>query len=698
MATTIPRKFTLEVPLDASKVEDFKPQAPVKVALVNNAGKTQASVLVKLDAKGRGLASFGFEKAPAALRVVVGPGSASDLDIVGLDTLSVPLPTARWKEPQLKLRPIIITPYYWRWWLRWCRIFTIDGRVLCADGKPVPGANVCAFDVDAWWWWSSFQQVGCATTDANGEFQIRFRWCCGWLPWWWWRLRDWRLDDDLAERLRKLLGDRPQFERVPRPQPQPDPAIFDRLLGRAGPAPTNAPAKPVDPARVAVLRESLLKRLPRPADSQLLAVWPWAPFEPWNDCTPDIALRVTQNCAGEERLIVNERWWDTRWNIDTTLSVKLEANSLACCAQDVPEPPQDCAVPFSVCGVQSLDIGGNLGAPATPAGFANPGDLSVVADAPWAGMLRIGGDVGTDYYEFEIGPTAAGPWTPVSPLSAGGFSRLYWDSTIPGFQGAAFPFQSISGRNVCESRAHYEATHFPGTWGTGNPRIWLGSEFDTLMLWYTANHYNNGKHHLRLVGYEESGGNLSATGKVLEVCGTQAPNALVVHLDNRLPATLEREPRADVVSVRIGGIEAGPCSNVQVRPTDGLEIDFIAYDVDAHLSEYTLAATYGKNLAVNLLGLLALPGVTLTGIALDGEPAAVQVGPTYPAALAQGAARPVWAGGGLRLTVPAALLKQAFPITCCYQIELWALKRTIADCDGSRPHRAFSFYSLTVNV
>jgi hypothetical protein len=692
-------KFRLDVPLDASQVEGFKPEQPVKVAVLTNEGAVLASRVVELSAKGLGNASFAFEKAPGAVRVVVGPGNVGDDEIVGLDTLSVSVSPRLWSKPQLTLKPLVITAFYWRWWLRWCRTFTIDGRVVCPDGKPVPGAKVCAFDVDNWWWWASFQQVGCDTTDANGEFKITFRWCCGWLPWWWWRLRDWRLDDDLADRLGKLLRTSPQFPRIPRPQPQPDPAIFDTLLGNNDlRRRTFVPPGAVDPSHVADLREKLVARLPHPSDHALLQVWPWVPFHPWNDCTPDIAFRVTQNCDGVERLIVNEPWWHTRWNIDTQLSVKLVANSLACCVRDDPPPPIDCAVPFSVCGVQSFDIGGNVGAPATPVGFANPGDFSVVADAPWAGMLRIGGDVGTDYYEFEVAPAPAGPWTPVSPLSAGGFSRLYWDVPTASFQSAAFPFQVMDGHNVCESRAHYEATHFPGTWGTGLDHIWLGSEFDTLMLWYTANHYNNGQHHLRLVGYDEAGGHLPAAGKVLDVCGTQSPNALAVHLDNRLPATIADEPRADVVSVRIGGVEAGPCSNVQVKPTDGLDIDFIAYDVDDHLSEYTLHATYGKNLSVNLLGLLGLPGVTLTGIALDGEPAALQVGPTYPVALGQGAVRPVWAGGGLRLHVPAAHLDKAFPITCCYQIELWALKRTIADCNGNRPHRAFSFYSLTVNV
>ena len=707
-------KFQLTVPLDASKVEGFKPEQKLKVAVLDAQNQVLASRTVAFDAKGNSKASFSFDKAPGTVRVIVAPADAADDVLQGLDTLSVIVDRRGFLKPSLQLKPIVISTFWWRSWLRWCRTFTVEGRIVCADGRPVPGAKVCAFDVDNWWWWSSLQQVGCATTDGNGEFKLQFRWCCGWLPWWWWRLRDWRLDEDLAQRLTKLVQSQGGL-RLPRPQPQPDPAIFDVLLGgprrsMSGEADSILPStssltagaarlnSPLDLTRLNGLREKLLVRLPQPTDGLLQQLWPWAPFEPWRDCTPDLTFRVTQQCEGQERLIVNEPWWRTRWNVSTDLSVTLVANDLACCTRDVPNPPENCAVPFSVCGVQSFDIGGNLGAPVAPAGFANPGDTTVTADAPWASMLRIGGDVGCDYYGFEVATNAIGPYAPVSVLSAGGFSRLYWDSPSASFQNAPFPFQTLDGHNVCESRQHYEATHFPGDWGTGNNHIWLGSEFETLMLWSTAGNYNNGTHHLRLRGFDEVAGHLQGAGTVLQVCGTQAPNAMVLALDNRLPATLAREPRADVVVVRIGGAEAGPCSNVAVKPTDGLEIDFIAYDVDGHLSEYMLAATYGKNLAVNLLGLLGLPGVTLAPISLDGEPAALQVGPSYPVALVQGAVRPVWAGGGLRLTVPPQHFRKAFPITCCYQIELWALKRTIDNCDGSRPHRAFSFYSLTVNV
>ncbi|HEX6738107.1 MAG TPA: hypothetical protein VF310_07550, partial [Vicinamibacteria bacterium] len=63
----------------------------------------------------------------------------------------------------------------------------------------------------------------------------------------------------------------------------------------------------------------------------------------------------------------------------------------------------------------------------------------------------------------------------------------------------------------------------------------------------------------------------------------------------------------------------------------------------------------------------------------------------------QGAAAPIWRGGMLRLTIPDA--RQAFPETCCYQLELRAYKRTIVSCDHSfLPHSNLSEYSFTVVV
>ncbi|HCX29319.1 MAG TPA: carboxypeptidase regulatory-like domain-containing protein, partial [Blastocatellia bacterium] len=223
--------YRLAVPLDASAIENFKPETGVKVGLQDRSGKVHSQV-VRLDAKGHGVATFNFQEHPGALRLIVGPENASDEELTGLQTLSTNVQTRQWESrTELQLSPIRITPYYWWWWLRWCRTFTINGRVLCPDGSPVPGAVVCAYDVDWWWWWLSQQQVGnCATTDATGSFSISFRWCCGWWPWWWWRYRYWQYEPILAEHILPILQRDPTLGKLRLPSPTPNLSIFENLL------------------------------------------------------------------------------------------------------------------------------------------------------------------------------------------------------------------------------------------------------------------------------------------------------------------------------------------------------------------------------------------------------------------------------------------------------------------------------------
>ena len=142
--------YTLTIPLDASGIPNFKPDQAVRVSAEDAKGKISEQV-VKLDPKGKGSATFTFDGAPGPVHVIAGPESATAKELKNLQTLNVDVSAAQWaKKNELALTPIIIPPFYWSWWLRWCRTFTIRGRVLCADGSPVPGANVCAYDVD-WW-------------------------------------------------------------------------------------------------------------------------------------------------------------------------------------------------------------------------------------------------------------------------------------------------------------------------------------------------------------------------------------------------------------------------------------------------------------------------------------------------------------------------------------------------------------------
>jgi hypothetical protein len=147
---------------------------------------------------------------------------------------------------------------------------------------------VCAYDVDWWFRWSSTQEVGCAFTDIDGAFEIKFRWCCGWWPWWWWKYREWRLDPLLADHIGKWHKRFPDLPLVPTPGEQPTLTIF----------------------------------------------------------------KVTLDVQEIGTVIVDENVIDTRWNIPTTLDVTLVANEDAFCRDDGQELPcedERCLVYTRVC-------------------------------------------------------------------------------------------------------------------------------------------------------------------------------------------------------------------------------------------------------------------------------------------------------------------------------------------------------------
>jgi hypothetical protein len=709
------QSFRFEVPLDASQIEDFKPEQEVKVVVQRQDGSL-VSQTTRLNEKGQGAANFAFDEHPGALRVFVGPATAADDELLGMQTISLNVPAHYWQDKaELILPPIMISAYYWYWWPLWCRTFTIRGRVLCPDGSPVPGAQVCAYDVDMWWWWCSTQQVGCATTDAFGAFEIKFRWCCGWWPWWWWRYRVWRLEPLLADRILPALKGL-NLKQLPLPSPRPDLALFESMLTENGIL-TQRPGAAVDPAALDRLRGRLMERLPVVPELEPLRLWPWWPWWPWWDCTPDIIFRVTQNCRGQENVIVDESCLDTRWDIPTALNVTLVANDQACCIEDPPPPPGKCMVISQVCGTLVDQIGGNPGAPAAPAGYANPGWVAAFGDRPYAGVVSIAGLFGStaavDYYEFEWAGNPAGPWNPMPLPAAGSFSRSYWGPQLGGgpvgFHNVPFSVTTISGQNVFESREHFEANNDPLSWGL--TRFWVSNR-DLLMQWLTQNNFADGTYYLRVNGWSRPGyvGNLD-NPRILPLCDTDQDNRLVLTVDNQVmvppaahphpcgPGTVHNctmEPDTNFESVLINGVPAEACATVDATKGGTLDINFIAYDPDGHLAYYTLEAHYGNNLVIDLL---SAPGAILSSAPPVGPvPSAAQVGPNYGVALTppQTAASPTWAGGSLRLTIPN--LRSAFPETCCYQLKLRAYKRTIVNCYGGSAHNNTSEYSLTVIV
>ncbi len=441
------KEFLLEVPLDASKVSDFKPDRAVKVVVYSKQGKPQEQ-LVKLNAQGKGSVTFNFSKNPGSLQIALGPETASAEDLQHLQTISVNVPASSWRTAkQFTLPTVAISSYYWWWWWRWCQNFTVTGRVLCADGSPVVGATVCAIDVDYWWWWTSQEQVGCATTDATGSFEIDFTRCCGWWPWWWWETREWLVDPILVDKITASVKQSLGLGRLPAATATPSLSVFQSLLAsatkstRADLSPNLARANQVsigttiDPATLDSLRNQLLGVLPKEFP---IPIWPWYPWCPWGSCNANLIFRVTQVCGGQNNTIVAETVSDTRWDIPTSLNVTLTANGDACCAYSCGDncPEGNCIVPTDICltsggggGINVGSVGGNAGAPpCTPAqvGLAFPG----VQDRPFADAVYIYGIFGSeiltdslvDYYEFQYSTSQAGPYTPLPFAAVGGFT------------------------------------------------------------------------------------------------------------------------------------------------------------------------------------------------------------------------------------------------------------------------------------
>ena len=712
----------LVIPIDSSQVpENERKQQRVKIAIKEPGGiKSQVisvepgQTQVKLDVDPK-----------QALSIAVGPESASDEDLFHLQTLTARVSPNSWGDQKtLTIAPIALTPAWWRLWLRWCREFVIEGHVRCADGSPVPGAEVHAYDVDFFWWWSSVTQVGpTAITGPDGHFSITFRWCCGWWPWWWWELRHWRLEPLLVEKIQPVLKLNPTL-RVPEPSPVPsldfvalNPQPLPPGAATASRALTFPRTRKLDPSTIPAAREKLITVLPHVPDLERLRIWPWWPWTPWFDCAPDIIFRVTQNCGGGQvKVIVNENIFQARWDIPTHIDVTLVANQEACCIPHPdPDPLGDCAVLTGVCGDPgyiAANIGGNSAHPGGPDGYENPGGR----DRPFSEGVTISGLIGvspqSDYYEIEFSPHLANAWNPVPPAALLDFTRGYFDATqvfpnnwfYPGF-----PVKTFGTKHVYESRHHYESTHPPNNWGnvvTG--RAWF-LNVNLLAYIETAGNFADGAYDFRVKGYKSlANGDLDLTdpGVVLPGCGGHAENnLLVLSLDNRIvgpqqPGTVHvntTEPDCGITAVSLGGSTILPCGARHLDPGTPLDIDFFVTDEPiGHLDHYELKLLWGLGNVRDLLaGANVDPGITLT----TSTPGA-QVGPDYAQAVAQGATRPTWTGGTMRLHFndASATGSNVFPVTCCYLVELTVWKRNIVSCNGNLTYYNQMHYSFTVNV
>jgi hypothetical protein len=701
-------EYRLEVPIDASWLGDLTAEEEQDLRVLvrdQSGGLSSATVALRKDR--RGSATLEFSEHPGPVTVFVGPATATDEELAQSQTLTLNVGSRVWgDERELTIAPISIAPYWWWWWLRWCQEFVIRGHVVCPDGSPVPGAEVCAYDVDWWFFWSSTQLVGCATTDITGAFEIRFRWCCGYWPWWWWRYRVWELDPILLERVGPVLAERKDLQ-LGQIGNRPSLAVFEGLLKEEGLVPARS-LEAADAGGLETLRHKLLAKLPAAEELARLHIWPWWPWWPWWDCTPDIIFKVTQQCGpGDATTIIDETVGDTRWNIPNPLDVTLVSTSDACCLPGDGHEGE-CLVVDRVCDIPLASVGGNAGADPSPVGYAYPGDVTpgtsaYNGDRPFAGGITIwknpGDLIGVDYIELEMFDTITAMWVPLSMGAELGYSREYWEpGATPPTVFPFFPVQTLSGHRVWETREHYEATSgavwFPSA---GWTRAWLSLNY-SLLAYLDTSKFADGTYEFRAVGWNDGGGGTLVNRRVIPVCGTDEENRFVLTFDNRVITAVGHdpshncgavhvctlEPDTNILDVRIDGNSVQPCDTVAAKGS--LEIDFQVTDPDGHLAVYSLIATYGLNLSVDLLPLGTIAALS----------AGTYTGPTYGEALGQGATGPNWYGGTYTLTIPNA--SSAFPEPCCYQLELRAYKRTIVDCWGGYAHDNITEYSLGVGI
>ena len=740
------QRYSLTVPIEGAPAE-FSGERKLKVAAIDAKGVSQSQVVDI--SKGKASVTFDFAEAPRGVRVVVGPAEAEDADLLELQTIKTSVSNRLFRASEaVQMKAILIPAPYLIWCWNWCRWFTISGQVLCPDQKPVPGATVSAFDVDWLPPWGNKQFLKSTVTDLNGFFTMTFRWCCGW-PYWYLPLnRRWFVDLDLARKIIDALPAELKYRPIPPIGPEPDPVFYERILGVTPPsrpaparelafrpdvnadASTDTEARTVAPAVAAAVDFSRFEALRKPLRNLLGGFqinpnkigWPYVPVYPWLDCNPDVIFTVTQPCNGLQTIILDEGSGDTRHNISVNTNVTLVAGANACCLEDdVPCSGQDCLILTQVCGVLANNIAGNPSSSVTALeyeGYASPHS----ADQPFAGNINVSGTTdcmdSADYYTFlKQRRTSPSSWTaedPIDLLKLGSFDRWYLTldtSTTPitvGWHQAMFNPTQIGTRFVYESRLHYEATHWT------NPSLvyqWITNR-DLLLVWKTAAaDETDGVYRLRPQGYSEAGGVLTEVD--LNECGT-TENQVVLRLDNRFDPdtahppdhpcgtgtvhTCTTQPDVDIVAVKItknDGTELplAACGTFDRTQIQKIEIDFQASDPQGHLSAYSLKALYGENSKIDLLNLAS--GI-LSMVSADdlGLPDPVHEQRVYNPSW-QVPALPQWNGGVFRLTLQgSAAIEDAFPIPCCYALDLSASNRTIVSCSSVFTNNAH--YTFTV--
>lgn len=762
-------KNVVKLLLDLSHIKEdpeleeklYREETPLKVAAVRN-GKILASFEVQIreiEDVSQIPVTLEFDypsEIPPGVNIIVGP-NVPEREFLGVETRKIWVSPKKFKDftADLTEEKIVIPKYLFRRWYVLCRTFTISGRVVrrmkTATGycdAPVPGAKVEAYDVDCWWFWWKRDKVGSAVTRPDGTFEIKFKWCC--LLWYPILKPIWVINPELLKYIiaavkphvgpipREALKSPVHFEdfldRVsgtPVPIPIPSPEIVESTRVRTMPCASAsleraeyAAERSMAPIRT-IERPTIIKEL-IPKLKLIYPYFPCWPFRP-KDCAPDIIFRVKQECKGEVNVIHTESYFNTRWNIPTSLNVTLLANEKACFIPCIEPPPGDCLKFNWVNCVHVKNIGTSSGPPDLR-GYAYPG----TQDNPFAETIRVRGLFGAgsdvDYFKVQYSYNA-GPFKDMPEEKLLGFSRSYYGPppgatlpTPPKYNPVPFNPQLVDGEIVYKTlKKAEEENPLPAGWPWG----YLWDDLDTLFRWDSKDFpEGDGLYTIRLVGYQWNKTTKKLVKKqIMKTCDAKPAKEerVMVRIDNRNaddpiykstedrpcgPGTIHLctyEPDCDfieLIHVKKGpsGVISnpiGPCDIIELSNDDEIVIRFNASDKDGHLLGYHMYANWGENKLFNVLANGTLEpdtdklvgptyGQTFTG-GQGGERA------TLPATDPEHD-RPCWFGGNYKVTVKADKFE-----TCAYTLRLRVWKRTIVHCiNPYNVHVNWCSYSFTI--
>jgi hypothetical protein len=653
-----------KVVIDFSRVpeEDLDPSRPLLVATMLNDEVIAQETVIPAEAKDpRRLEvtlALPSEDGLAAAHVVVAP--ADDERNLHSDKVARTFVSGRGDlldAGVLHVSPVI----YGHWRLCWFpHTYRVTGRVVRTEGDcthPVGAARVELYDVDYCWWWYDEDLVVTTTTDADGFFDVQFKWC---VPLYCiLRKLDPPLyvDPHLRDRLREIVD-----IHFPKPPPPPDgPVEWEDTLRSLG-----VQLRPSAAARSVAARPLALTTVPAArlktsvtVDDLFGNILHLVCDDPC-DARPDIRIRVKQDQPGGAVEIYQDSYAKIHRDLaGDLLNLKLEANELALYEDSCRPDPLlgNCMVfervgAFNVSTIYEPDIvGGGASYGTTPAASALLG-RTVASDRGWCLTPGVHGDFGmashVDYYQVELAKWTAADvtawnaahehvpttgWAPVAAAALGGFSRTYLEQVeILGlgfdvWRSEPFSPHTVAGiPGLYKSRQRFEQEYRDSHGGLNPARDFVsGWSWDTQAMTrlfdLDTTQLTDGLYSFRIVGYRQTG--VDGTGEpilalvdmgladgVAKRCGgTLAPNKpelLTLRVLND-----PRKPVCGINALRKNGVETvGECDIIVLEETDSLEIDFEASDARGELDSYWLTIQKGSAGGVGLFG---VPGVTVTG-------------------------------------------------------------------------------------